>query len=558
MSNLRLIVYLSLATLIAIGANFFLAWQKPNARSLQNKTLIDPALEVTSITISRPGEPSVILSKDNRWRLTAPFGGNVNERIVLRMLDAFAYSTIGDVMPESELVKLGRTREDFDLVEPRLTITIASESEATEISFGSETPITNSVYAVRGGSNTILAVPREVFDAANIKSDQLRNRNVFTHDPESITGFDVKRPGEPPISFTNDDGIWKVGSSVASIARTQELLSLILDARAKEFIWPIGVTNESDVASSAVLSGYGLDSETALSVNLRCLDGIDRRILLGHEVGSGEIYALVHGGAAVVTLDSNLKIAAAQSLQAFMDKRLFPLEEAAVKTFSIVDGDLSFSLARSEAGAWRLDSPLSAPADPNAVKALLGRILALTPADITAHGVKVSVSSDLPTVSVYAKSVIAGQQLEDLRSREILKLDPALIKRLVATPRESHPISVVYQRERRVWSGEEHAVGKIGGVNEENVAAILAELSSLKAERIVALKVLGSDLSRYGLESPRYVLSVDQDRVESVRRNILIGDETEGGSFATVGSAESVFVLSPETVEVLTAPLIGE
>lgn len=558
MSNARMIFYLAMASLVAIGANLFLAWQKPNVRALQNRTLVDPTVEITSITISRPGEPSVILNKNSRWQLSAPYAGDVNERIVLRMLDAFAYQTIVDVLPESELVKLGRTREDFDLVEPRLTITLASENEATEISFGAETPISDSVYAVKGASNTILAVPSEVFDAANLKSDTLRNRAVFTHVPESITGFDVKRPGEPAISFTNDDGIWKVGSSVASVARTQELLSLILDARANEFIWPIGVTNETDVASASVLSGYGLDSETALTINLRCLDGIDRRLALGHEVGKGETYALIHGGAAVVTIDSRLKVAATQSLQAFMDKRLFPIEDASVNAFSVVDGDLAFSLARTDAGAWRLDSPLSAPADPDAVKALLERILALTPADVTANGVKVTVSTNLPSVSVYAKSVIAGQRLEDLRAREILKLDSSLIKRLVATAKDSQPVSVVYQRERRVWSGEAHTDDVGGLVNEANVAAILAELTSLKAERVVSLKVFGADMSQYGLETPRYTISIDQDRAESVRRNLLIGDETEGGYFATVGSAEAVFVLSPRTVEILTAPLVGE
>lgn len=557
MSNLRVIFWLLAATLVAVGANVFLSWQKPNVRSMQNKTLVDPSGEIVSITISRPGEPSVILTKGKRWQLTSPYSADVNERIVLKMLDALSYSTIGDILPESELVKLGRSKDDFGLVEPCLTITVASENDATEIAFGSATPTTNAVYAVRGGSNAILAVPHEVFAAADLKSDALRNRAVFAHNPESITGFDVKRPGESSISFVNDDGIWKVGTSVASISRTQELLSLILDARANEFVWPIGVTNESDVASSAVLSGYGLDSESALTVNLHCLDGVDRRILLGHEVGSGETYALIHGGAAVVTLDAKLKQAAAQSAQNFIDKRLFPIEAASVNAFSLVDGDLAFALARSEGGSWRLDSPIAAPADSDAVAKLLGRILALTPADMTANGVKVSVATNLPSVSVYAKSVIAGQRLEDLRSREILKLDSALVKRLVASPADTNSVSVVYQRERRVWSGEE-AEDAFGGVNETNVAAILSELSSLKAERIVTLKATVADLSQYGLEVPRYTLSVDQDRAESVRRNILIGDATEDGSFATIGSAEAVFILSAQTVSVLMAPLVGE
>lgn len=559
MRNARLIFWLFLATLAAGAANFLLSLQKPIVQELPNRTLVDPSLVITSLTISRPGQPSIILSKSDRWRLTAPYVGNVDEQVVLRLLDAFAFATIEDVLPEKELNKIGRTREDFGLLEPCLTVTLASDDEAMEISFGALTPAETGIYASRGGSGTILAVPKNVFAAVDLTADAFRDRAAFLHYPDAINGFDLKRPGEQKISFTLEDGVWKVGSSVASVAKTQELLSYILDARAKKFIWPIGATNETDVVSAAVLSGYGLDSESALTLNIRCRDGINRVILLGHDVGDSETYALIHGGAAVVTLDSNLKIAATQSAQAFMDKRLLPVEEATVRAFSITDGDMSYVLARTDKGTWRLDSPLSAPADSDAVSALLGRILALTPTDQTANGVRVSVSTNLPTVSVYAKSVISGR-LEDLRSREILKLDPALVKRIVSTPNEStgrEQVSVGYQRERRVWN--EETKGSIARpVAEQNIAAILSELASLQAERIVALKASAMELASYGLEEPAYTISIDQDRIDSVRRNILLGNETDGGRFATVGSAEAIFVLSSKTVSVLTAALVEE
>jgi multidrug efflux system outer membrane protein len=44
----------------------------------------------------------------------------------------------------------------------------------------------------------------------------------------------------------------------------------------------------------------------------------------------------------------------------------------------------------------------------------------------------------------------------------------------------------------------------------------------------------------------------------AVRRNVLIGDRTEGGRFATLGATDAVFVLSDETVARLTAALVKE
>ena len=82
--------------------------------------------------------------------------------------------------------------------------------------------------------------------------------------------------------------------------------------------------------------------------------------------------------------------------------------------------------------------------------------------------------------------------------------------------------------------------------------------AALKAERIVTLRATAADLSRYGLEHPHHTLAVDQEKDGAVRRNIFIGNVTKGGRFATVGSAEAIFVLSAKTVSALTAPLLKD
>ena len=88
------------------------------------------------------------------------------------------------------------------------------------------------------------------------------------------------------------------------------------------------------------------------------------------------------------------------------------------------------------------------------------------------------------------------------------------------------------------------------------VLSVLSVLNPLRAGRIERLKVAPEDLARYGLEKPFLTVAVDQDREDAVRRNILIGAETEGGRFATVGSSDAVFVLPDEVVRKLGSALV--
>lgn len=552
MKSQRTMLWLFLAAVMSVAANVFLSYRRPIVPALSDRAPVGSSFDVAKIEIARQGEPTTVLEKDYQWRLVSPFTGSVDVQVVLKMLDEFAIAMVEDALTESEILRLGRSRDDFGLSEPRLKVTLTNKAgDKREIAFGIATPSAAGVYASLNGSGVIMVLPNSLFAAANLSTDEIRERHVFGYGPDYITGFDLKRPGEAQVSFVRDAAAWKMGGGVASEKKITELLSFIVDARAKSFVWPVVATNKSNVASSALLSSYGLDPESSLSVNLRCRDGVDRRVVLGNDAGHSEVYALVHNGAAVVTLDKSLREAAAQNLQAFMDTRLFPFAEASVSAFTIIDHETTYVVARGKDGVWKLESPLSAPADQEFAGLILARLLALTQNEVSADGLKVSVSNTSDSFMVADAELLSGRGLENLRSKDILKIDPTLLRRIVSDG------SLVYSRERKIWSVEREGDGdKI--VNDRNLKSVIAALSPLRAQRIVTLKASAADLSRYGLETPFYTVAVDQDRVGSMRRNILIGGQTLGGRYATVGSSEAVFVLSEKTVSILTAPLIGE
>ena len=561
MNNRRVIFWLLTVTVFAAALNVFFALRAPSSSSLRNDSLLDPAAEIAAISIRRPSAPEMVLEKRGRWMLARPYSGNVDEEVVLRLLDAFSFARPSEVVSEAELIKLGRAKEDIGLGEPRLTISFTdAERRNVTFSFGELTPSTNGVYAAMDGSDAVLVLPREVVDSADLDADAFRERDIFPFEPDFITGFELKVGDGRRLELVCADDQWKVDGAIASSSNVRRFLGRLAEVNAVDFVWPVGATNEAASASAALLSGYGLDADSALTLNLHCMDGVDRRILLGRDLENSRSYALVHNGAAVVTIDSALKSAALEGLTAFVDLRLFPLDAASVPSYTVIDGETACVVVRTGSDTWRLDSPNVLPVAPEVAETVLGRILTLMPDDLAEDGVKVTVGTNHPTRVVARERVFGSGRMEDFRPAEILKVDPESVKRLVVTPAgegsDALSVSVVYSREQRRWNVEAEELENNQSVDESAVRRLLSALSPLQADAIVTLKGSAADFSLYGLETPHYTVAVDRDGLS--RFNLLIGAKAKGGRYATIGTSESIFVLSEKVVRKLTANLIEE
>lgn len=557
MNNRKSILFFLLGVLALAAVHVALTYcGGMDTRIVRRNTLVDPNRSVMSVSVVRRGEPETRLVRSERWRLVEPFPGSVDEQVVMRMLDGLTLTPVADVISDAELLRIGRTRADFQLDDPPLVLTLCgSEGEPERISFGACTPSSNEVYAAVSGVDAVFVLPSRILEAVSVPADRMRRRSLFLVGPESVSGFDVKRGTGSMLGFVRDGERWKLGDAQASAAKVKAFLSGVLTAEAVGFVWPVGATNEAQSASASLLAVYELDPESAVTVTMKCVDGKDRQVSFGGEAGENLVFALVQNGGAIVTVDAKLKELAQQEAVLFTDSRIFPYEAETVLSFTIADGDAGYVVARGEDGGWRLDAPVAAAADAETVNAILDKLLALSAADIRSEGLRVSLSTNAEPVVVSAGSALGRMRLEDLRSKDILKIDPVRVKRLVRSRSgDPKPSVVVYGRERRAWNVE--AGGRPGTVNERGVLSVLSVLNPLRAGRIERLKVAPEDLARYGLEKPFLTVAVDQDREDAVRRNILIGAETEGGRFATVGSSDAVFVLPDEVVRKLGSALV--
>jgi len=562
MSNRRPLVVLILLLLALAAAHLWMDVSSPDKiEVLRRRSLFRPSDTATAYEISGPGRPTLRLEKSDCWRITQPFRAVADQSGVARLSDALAFAPVIDSLDASDVVRLGRTDEDFGLETPRLKLAVETPSGRSLLAFGGTLKSDEGVYAAVEGVPAVYIVPKDVFAVAGQSVDSWRRRSVFRLTADEVTAIDIRRGETPAMRLQRKDEGWDIVEprrAIASAAAVNRMIETLLACEARTFLWPVGASNETVSASVSLLSGFGLDPETCETVVFRTGDGQDHAISFGSVADSESVYALIQGGSAVATVAAAARDSVSMDVGALVEGRIFPLEKSAVQRVSLQEGETAYLLARDDNGQWRLDSPVSAAADEAAVTALIDKLLVMRSGDLDEHGVKVSLVTNLAAVSVSRAALFGDAGFEQLRSKTMLDVDPVTVKRLVVSSVDGRKSSVVYDPDRKGWNIE--SSDGSGSVNTARVTAFLAALSPLKATSVVRLKVLPGELVRYGLENPALMIAVDRLIEGSVRRNILIGNRIndKGDAYATIGSSDAVFVLDGKTVATLSGGVLDE
>ena len=564
MSNARVIFLFAAGIVLLVAAHIFVSMRGMGSLIAGRTTLLDPAAKSAErIEVERRGGQVVALVKDGVWRVAEPYSAEADERGIQRMLDALVVSPTQAAFGEQELASFGRERSDYGLDEPEVKITLSSGDRKWSVGLGKMTAAKDGVYASVGDETAIYVADAGLLALAEAGGNAFRMKSICPGGVDSVDSFDLKRGKGQFLRFVKDGEGWRKASldgadagDAASSVRIRELLSAIGAAQAQAFFWPVGASNESASATAPLLASYGLDSESAVTVTLHSRGGADRQVAFGKEASDGLVYALVQNSGAVVSVPGALKDLAGGA--DFTDSRLFPFDVAQISRVSIADGAVNYLLAKDAAtGEWRLDAPVAAPADKAAAESFVTHLASLKFSDRDPEGLVVSLTTNAPPVAVSRAAALAGHSLVDLRSRRILKVAPADVKRIESTSADAEkPAVVVFDKDLRAWVVE--ASGRPGVPAAPAIDAALAALNPLEAEKVVTLKASVADLRRYGLEKPQTTIAVDSEGAGSLRRNILIGGRAQGGYFATVGSSDAVFIISNSVARRLMASIVAE
>ena len=569
MSNAKLVVRLLFLILLLAGAHILLTLND-KGEPLVSRTRLAAfsSAEVSGIVVERRGERPIVLAKKDAWRLESPFSALADEQAVMRVVDALTLDSIRSAHGEGELLKFGRTRSDYGMDDPSVRVTVSTAAGSSSVSFGKLTPVRDGVFAYIDGDPRMYVVGTNILAAVDSPAERFREAELFPSGVDGVDAFDVKRGQGSLLRFRLKDGVWTRSGvregdppEPASAVKVKDFLSALSLARAAGYVWPVGETNEPDIATTAMLGSRGLDADSSTAVTLH-VGGSDRQVVFGKADEKGLVYALVQDGGAIVTVDGALADFARTG--DFTDTRLFPFKAKDVTRVSLADGDVNYLLAREVGGAWRLDAPIAVAADQDSAAKLVEKLLSLRTEDRVADAaerggpvVVVSLATNAPSETVSRDAILSSMDLADLRSRDIIGIDPADVKRLaVSSAGSERPDAVVFDRDLREWTVE--SSGRSGTVVPSAISDILAALSPLRAEKIVKLKMTSDDFVRYGLDKPRWTIAVDSFQKGALRRNIIIGERSHGGRFATLGASDAVFILSDSTLRRLASPMIAE
>lgn len=564
MNNIRTAVLFTAGAVLFAVLNVFMPERSvPDAPG--DNLFFPDALKVNSFEITRMhrnGE-KVVLRRTDEWRLEKPFAARVDQAKVLSLLDTVVYSRVKDVLTKRELHQAGRTIADFGLDRPRMECTVSSENgKSRRVLFGSETPSGDGVYTIAGseGAEGVFVTPLSVFDALSTDVNDFRKRSLADFEPSDIVSIDIRR-GSELLRLRRVSGRWEFVSPLTGAASGRNIEQFLEDislVQATGFVWPSVFTQqESTKPSDSILAAYSLDAENAVTVTLRAADGRNMQILFGKESADGFVYAFSPLSESVVVVPEKIRASALAEIPVFKDDRLFPCEEKDVRTVTVDFSGERVALAVDASGQWRIDSPVSAPADSDRVKALVSRIVSFKRADARTQGAGVGIGPGFQRVIVEPDKLLGGSSLADFRSRAMIALPAEDVRRIISRRRGAVTETVLYNSGRSAW---ENADGRDGRkVSEESLRRLLSVVSDLKAESVASLKASGDEMRRYGLEDPFCSISFDSRGEGRIRTNLLIGSPTESqGRYVSLGTSEEVFVIGRSDAESLTASLFGD
>lgn len=558
MSNSRYIFYLSIAIVLTIAVHMLLDWSSDFSPSEAFKvTILNSESKIKAITIKNYDKLAVSLAKtESTWTVMDPMPGKADEREILKLLDVLTIVPFVESISDGELLRLGRTAKDFDLETPRLSVVCTLDTGEKELCFGSSTPSGDGVYAEIKGEPFVYVLNRDVYELFARKADKFRAHRLIVETPDHVRMLDIKLGSVSLGSFSKKGDFWLFDNGMrTSNAKVLELVSSICHLEAKDFVWPIDIASSMAEIPQSVLSGYGLDGDGTIKIAIGGNDGRETRFAIGKETDDGKVYALTDLGRSIVTIDGKIKAKLLSVSETLVDNRIFPYEIDQITSVRIRDNDEEYLLKKGVDRIWRFESPISAEIDASYMMAFLTSLTSFTHEDAVAGGVEVAVNEEGDSAELSKMLMFKNGGLEDLRSREIIRVSSDTIKRIVVDGAAVDvPMSVVYDPSRRLWSAERPMGGAI--VNEEAIKSILGVFEPLVAEKVVKLHPEPLDLRDYGLENPYLIVSIDRSQFDVPRKNLLIGNETEGGRYATIGVSDAIFILPASILERLKYDII--
>lgn len=198
------------------------------------------------------------------------------------------------------------------------------------------------------------------------------DKPAFSIDSSMIASLTIAHPaapGEAPIQIVKRNGAWQIVQPTETSADSSSIQA-ILDGLASTRI------TQTESGAPDRLKAFGLEPPEVL-VDFQLQNGTKHTLALGNADFTGDsAYAIVDGSKTVSLLPKSLYTSLDKSFDDLRDHSVLPIEAAQVTSFDLKNssGDLAIAKESKEPAGWKFTKPTDAPADGDAVNALLGAI----------------------------------------------------------------------------------------------------------------------------------------------------------------------------------------
>jgi len=315
-------------------------------------------IEADRIELSGKGldSPRVLRRNGSDWNITEPLEWAANYFAVNRILNQLQFLEEEASFPVDELRRSGQSLADYGLENPALSLKIAEDGQAIELSIGTFTDIGNNVYLLGPEKKRIYVVSREVIDSLLVDLADLRTREIF-----SIPVFEVEALGVQLRGSSNGGN----GELKVRLAKTGK--GWIFESPVNAEADPTLVANTINQLSSAKVIEFPPD---ASDPNLQGLESPSMRVtlfgnkrrqtlLIGNRTpttnGKPAYFAKLEDNPTVFTVAAAPFDELAKAQEALRERNFLKFDPDALTAINISEEDREIRLQRLESGnEWQV------------------------------------------------------------------------------------------------------------------------------------------------------------------------------------------------------------
>ncbi len=373
--------------------------------NVQVQRVFDLTVEpVSTIGFERHGQRVEFVRKGDLWFLQSPLRARANGPLVDRVVATLERLRRENRISREQRAPHGLKLADYGLAPPHTRIFMETGGGRTEtLRLGDQAPFGGAVFAVVERNSEIFTLPDSVLNLFPDDLSAMRDRTIINGSPDHVERIDIHRRDAGFVQLVLQRDGWMLQQPLtarASSAAVRTLLEAVFAMQVTTFHWDgesienpdneTAARMEMELRGQIEASGLAADAARLRLTVWTDDDRLGQEIFIGHRVPGpdGDSVFVRKGGVdAVYRVPASILEAGAVPVDTLRDRAIFHFpaveggraraRQGEIGLIRLQAGESLLELQRRASGEWHILTPVRAPADAEAVNALMAHLLKL-------------------------------------------------------------------------------------------------------------------------------------------------------------------------------------